>query len=101
MQIVTPGRRDISEYFRQVVLAVGKLNHTPLLAFVVDNQRVTVDIVDKPWMIMRYPDDTQVMGQWAGQWRSDFFSFTVKELREHIAANPQHVLLDKAHWHVE
>ena len=59
-----------------------KLNHTPLLVFVVSEDTVTVRIIEKPSDLLLYPDETPVMGQWRGEWHSDFFQFTVRDYRQ-------------------
>lgn len=67
----------------------SRLRHTPLLVFVVADDMVKVDIVSTLEGALWYSDDTKVMGQWRGEWSSDFFQFTVGQLREHIKENPR------------
>jgi hypothetical protein len=81
VQVVTAGRRDIADYFSLHVGKTGKLPHSPLLVFQRSEAGVSVEIVLKPVELMGYPDDTPVMGIWPGQWRSDYFQFTVGEYR--------------------
>lgn len=89
MQVITSGRTDVSDYFeRSGIRDWKRLSHTPLLVFQVDGNTVTVKIVDNPRKLLEYPDDTKLMGQWRGEWRSDFFQFTVGQLSEHIQNNP-------------
>lgn len=102
MKLITAGRTDIDVYFEQsgvlgrgpakgLVLGMkggAKLNHTPFLVFRQDGENVAVDIVDQALNLLSYPDDTPVMGQWSGNWRSDFFQFTVGDARRHLEAKP-------------
>jgi hypothetical protein len=86
IRITMAGRTDIDEYFKlSGVFESERLTHTPLLVFITEQDAVTVRIVDKPTDLLSFPDETPVMGQWAGQWRSDFFQFTVGQYRQHLA----------------
>jgi hypothetical protein len=86
ISVTLAGRTDIDEYFkRSGVFESERLTHTPLLVFTTDQDAVTVRIVDKPTDLLSFPDETPVMGQWTGQWRSDFFQFTVGQYRQHLA----------------
>lgn len=90
IDVLTNGRTDIQEYFqRSGIRDHKKLNHTPLLVFEVDDNTVEVRILDRADKLLEYPDDTKVMGQWRGEWRSDFFQFTVGQFREHIDRRPR------------
>ena len=85
----TTGRRDLADYFELSGIREEKaLPHTPFLAFLVEGERVRVQIVASARALLCLPDDTPVMGQWTGNWRSDFFRFTVGEFRAHVAAFP-------------
>jgi hypothetical protein len=86
IKITLAGRTDIDEYFKlSGVFESERLTHTPLLVFITDQDAVTVRIVDKPTDLLSFPDEIPVMGQWTGQWRSDFFQFTVGQYRQHLA----------------
>ena len=86
-RITLAGRTDIDEYFKlSGVFERERLTHTPLLVFIADQDSVTVRIVDTPTDLLSFPDETPVMGQWAGQWRSDFFQFTVGQYRQYLFA---------------
>jgi hypothetical protein len=86
IRITLAGRTDIGEYFKlSGVFESERLTHTPLLVFIAGQDAITVRIVDKPIDLLPFPDETPVMGQWAGQWRSDFFQFTVGQYRQHLA----------------
>src|SRR5215813_376287 len=87
MKVITAGRTDVDEYFRlSGVFEAEKLDHTPLLVFAVSGDTVTIHIIHKPSELLLYPDDTPVMGQWRGEWRSDFFQFTVRQYRQFMEA---------------
>ena len=86
IRITLAGRIDIDEYFKlSGVFESERLTHTPLLVFITEQEAVTVRIVDKPTDLLSFPDETPVMGQWTGQWRSDFFQFAVGQYRQHHA----------------
>jgi hypothetical protein len=86
IRIKLAGRTDIDEYFNlSGVFERELLTHTPLLVFITEEDAVNVRIVDKPTDLLSFPDETPVMGQWTGQWRSDFFQFTVGQYRQHLA----------------
>src|SRR5689334_8427742 len=83
LKVIMNGRTDVDEYFRgSGIFEYEKLTHTPLLVFVASKDTVTVHIIEKPTDLLSYPDDTPVMGQWRGEWRSDFFQFTVRHYRQ-------------------
>lgn len=89
IRIVTSGRRDIEEYFKlSGIREVTSLPHNPFLAFIASHGKVEVKIVERPSDLLSFPDDTPVMSQWSGKWRSDFFQFSVKELKDYIVKNP-------------
>lgn len=83
MRIITAGRADTDDYFKSSgVLDSEKLSRTPFLVFVEDSDCVRVQIIESIKKLLTYPDETKVMGQWEGKWRSDFFQFTVRDARE-------------------
>jgi hypothetical protein len=90
MKITTDGARcssaDIKALFdKSDVLYTAKLSHTPFLVFEAQEDGAyhgfRVNVVICAARLLDYPDDTQVMVQWSGKWRSDFFLFTVADLR--------------------
>ena len=84
MKIEIKGRRDLPDLFRLSGIRESvKLEHTPFLVFDVQNEALTVKIVKSMPELLEFADDTQVMVQWKGKFRSDFFHFTVKDLREY------------------
>ena len=82
VKLVLTGRTDLQDYFGISGVFDGlKLTHTPFLVFKTSEEQVRVEIVDTVAQLLHFPDDTQVMGQWRGEWKSDFFQFTVGDYR--------------------
>lgn len=67
------------------VLSASKLNHTPFIIFNGDK----VELVRNGYDLLEYPPDTEVMVQWRGEWRSDFFHFTCRQLHIWLLINPE------------
>ena len=90
VEIITNGRTDIEDFFKlSGIREYRKLNHCPVLVFTqYKNEKVNVEIVDKPIELLSFPDDFKAMAQWRGEWRSDFFQFTIGEFKEYIRNNP-------------
>lgn len=89
MDVITSGRTDLAEYFKlSGIREHRKLTHAPFLVFIASANTVEVRIVDNAKKLLEYPDATQVMGQWRGEWKSDFFRFTVGDLRAHVTKYP-------------
>lgn len=83
MKIITTGRDDLKDYWKlSGALTRQKLPHTPFLVFLEEDDKVEVRVVDNITDLLTYPDETKVMNQWTGTWRSDFFKFTVGEARD-------------------
>ena len=86
MKVITSGRTDLDDYFRlSGIRDHKKLTHAPFLVFLIAGDVVEVVIVDNARKLLEYPDETQVMAQWTGQWRSDFFQFKVGDFRKYAA----------------
>ena len=83
MNLVTPhARTDLTDFWRlSGVLRYKKLPHTPFLAFIEDAEVIVCREYDNITKLLALPDDTPVLCQWQGQWRSDFFRFTVGDAR--------------------
>ena len=89
MKVITSGRTDLEDYFQlSGVRESKKLTHTPFLVFVMSRSAVEVMIVESAKALLEHPDDTQVMAQWRGEWRSDFFQFKVGDLRRYVNEHP-------------
>ena len=83
--IILPGRTDTDDYFEiSGIFELPKLIHTPFLAFSQTEDVLEVHIVINARELLEYPNDTPVMGQWSGKWRSDFFRFTVGQYRAYL-----------------
>ncbi len=81
-KLILTGRTDTADYFRiSSVFTAGKLTHSPFLVFIEKDNTVQVEIVRNAPDLLSYSDETLVMGQWAGEWRSDYFQFTVGDYR--------------------
>jgi hypothetical protein len=90
MRVVTAGRTDIEDYFNlSGIREYKKLNQHPFLVFVEAEDGIEVRIVDNAANLLSYPDETKVMAQWGGKWKSDFFQFTVGQFRQSVADNPK------------
>ena len=86
MKIKTAGRLDYKAYFSKgPILQHHTLNHSPLLAFIVEGNELEVMIIKHPKEVGYLPDDTPIMGQWPGNWRSDFFQFNAGDFKEYLA----------------
>lgn len=85
MEVITAGRTDLEDLISvSGTFGYTKLNHTPFLVFVTKEDTVEVEVVEKPKDLLRYSDNTPVMVQWRGEWRSDFFQFKVGDVRSVI-----------------
>lgn len=90
IRVITEGRTDLDELFRlSYLLSSNHLNHTPFIAFVTEKDSVRVRVIPNRNFLLELPDDTPVMAQWQGQWRSDFFQFKVSDVRNYIKRNQQ------------
>ena len=81
----TPGEED--GYFHlSGMRESSRLSHHPFIVF----NDEAVSLCDSPKkLITEYPPDADVLAQWGGQWRSDFFHFKVADLIAHIALIPK------------
>ncbi len=81
-KIITAGRTDLKDFFEKSGNFGGvKLTHTPFLVFLEEEGAIRVHIVDSADQLLSFPDETPVMGQWQGNYRSDFFHFTIGDYR--------------------
>ncbi len=80
MTVTTAGRTDTDDLFAlSGIFNGGKLNHTPMLAFIETPDDVEVLILHNAKDVLLLPGDTPMMVQWRGQWSSDFFQFTAAD----------------------
>ena len=91
------GREDLEDFYAKYLRHSPKtFKHTPFLAFTSVGVKV---LVGERWVkryvvetqavptiagLLELPPDTVVMKQWPGRHRSDWFWFTVAELREEM-----------------
>lgn len=95
MMIETYGRTDLADLFsKSGILESKKLNHYPFLVFTTRSYNnldigVRVNVVNNSRDLLKnYPDETPVMVQWRGHWKSDFFKFRVGDLRSYLRMKP-------------
>jgi hypothetical protein len=90
MKLVTSGRTDVDDFFRLSGIRESKrLSHTPFLVFSASDDGIEVRIVDNAKTLLAYSDDTKVMAQWSGNYKSDFFHFNVGDFREYVTKSHQ------------
>ena len=97
MKLITAGRTDVRGYFKLSGMRENSKNpHTPFIVFeeLYDQfdaslDRIEVRLIQNPADLLNFPDDTKVMAQWPGKWSSDFFQFTISQLKEYIAERPK------------
>jgi hypothetical protein len=81
-------RDDLVAFFElSGVLTSKSLNHTPFLAFVEHPEgkgKIQLEVIKSAPQLLKLPDSTKVLCQWRGKWNSDLFTFTVKDVREHM-----------------
>ena len=92
-KVKTTGLKNAAAFFEMSGMRFKKKDkHHPFLVFVPEDEtNVRVDLVENAEQLVKYPAATKVMAQWPGKSRSDFFQFTVGQLRRHIRENPRHV----------
>lgn len=82
-------RRDTATFFTEsgYYSKGSRWTHYSVLAFVATDGEVRVEILGSPSQVKQsaLPDNTPCMQQWGGQWRSDFFAFTLGEARSALA----------------
>jgi len=83
------GRTDFDDLFAISELFDGTtLNHNPLLAFIIDDDICRVQLVhNSDDLLTDFEDNVQIMAQWPGKWRSDWFKFTVHDFKQWYKAN--------------
>jgi len=97
VQIVTAGRKDVDDFFKlSDVFTAARLNHTPLLVFMSNEDAIQIRLIDHAHDLLSFPDDTPVMGQWRGTMHSDFFQFTVGQYQYRAYAEAELAPLKRA-----
>lgn len=100
VEIITFGRSsNLPEFFKlSGSLESNNLAHNPFLVFALikksegeemesDGDILKVEVMHsaKEVAASEWPDDTQVMAQWPGKQRSDFFKMTIGDIRKELA----------------
>lgn len=79
-------RTNLEDYFKlSGIRELKKLNHTPFIVFSDGEVGLCDNIID----LLKFNDDVEVLGQWKGNCRSDFFHFKVLDLKDYINKNPK------------
>ena len=78
-------RTDTTDFFKLSGYygSVKRWSRYPLLAFVATEAAVAVQILSSQSEVKQsaLPDSTPCLQQWGGEWRSDFFRFTLGDAR--------------------
>jgi hypothetical protein len=90
MKLITSVKKAPSVFFEKSgIRTKNKFIHSPVIALVNKDGKVTVKIIDTPEALISMPKRTKIVAQWIGKNRSDYFSFSVGKLREYIENNPK------------
>jgi len=82
-------RTDLTDYFEMFRLGTrqGKLRNVSSTPFmVIEPDSDTVKAVRCAWDVMNLPPDTLVMQAWPGQYSTDVFAYSVKEMNQRLTA---------------
>ena len=58
-----------------------QLKLSPYIAFVEKDENIIVRVIIKVDEVLELPDETKLMCLWPGKYRSDYFQFSVAELK--------------------
>lgn len=76
-------------YFEQSGLRNNRSQkQQPYLVMTPGKTQMKVDVVYTAEELLDLPVATKVLAQWKGKTRSDFYKFTVRDLKKHIVENP-------------
>ena len=76
-------------YFEQSGLRNNKVQKQhPFVVVKPGKTQMKVDIVYTAEELLNMPPTTKVLAQWKGKTRSDYYKFTVRDLKKHINENP-------------
>jgi hypothetical protein len=67
--------------FLSSAITSSDLSHNQFLVLSVQKDHLLIDAVDNLNKLFLYPDDSRVLARWAGKWQSDYFLFTVKDVK--------------------
>jgi hypothetical protein len=75
-------RKDLKPFFTQYVLSIPTKERQPSPFLVVDDETmVKCNTVDE---LLNYSNKAEILQTWPGKKRSDVFTFTVKNLKDHM-----------------
>lgn len=79
-------RNDYVNYFDySSERGIDNPSHFPILVtFIDENGKPKVRALKNKNELLDLPDDTQCVGQWRGENRSDFFEFTALQYKQHV-----------------
>jgi hypothetical protein len=62
------------------------LSHNPFLVILTDHSpwSIRIEIIRNSQALLSLPDNTPVLAQWPGKYRSDWFHFTARDWREYV-----------------
>lgn len=83
IKIKTIGREDLENLWKNSnILSHFKREHYPFIVFIQKDQEIEVVIYKELSRLIsaNLPETTRIMVQWKGNWRSDFFHFSLIEL---------------------
>jgi hypothetical protein len=60
----------------------------PFVVMTPGKTQMKVDVVYTAEELLKLPVTTKVLAQWKGKTRSDYYKFTVRELKSHITEHP-------------
>ncbi|OYT14921.1 MAG: hypothetical protein B7C24_15800 [Bacteroidetes bacterium 4572_77] len=75
-------RKDLKPFFTQHVLSIPTGDRQPSPFLVVDGD--TIKKCNTTEELLEYPNKVEVLQTWPGKKRSDIFTFTIKDLKNHI-----------------
>ena len=75
-------RKDLKPFFTQHVLSISTLERQASPFLVINKDTITkCNTVDE---LLKYSGKTEVLQTWPGKKRSDVFTFTIKNLKDHM-----------------
>lgn len=68
-------------------LEIAKKNLEEGKKIYTDKEIIKIELVDNASDLINYRPETPVIAQWKGEWRSDFFRFTVNDYHKFVTSN--------------
>jgi len=85
VKIITTGKENLEDLWEKSdILDSNKREHCPFIVFSEKDEVIKVKLYKEIRLLIKssLSEDTRIMVQWQGNWRSDFFHFNLKELKE-------------------